>query len=104
MIEFLGNETFVVNHYDQIEATQKSQPRRANAAFNSETLQQFFEAMLVANLPKELVLPDQLYQCIPPEARIEFNKARNQLTRESDKRNGDAKPQAVGQLPKQYTA
>ena len=27
MIEFLGNEAFAVNHYDQVEATQRAQPR-----------------------------------------------------------------------------
>jgi len=104
MIEFLGNEAFAVNHYDQVEATQRAQPRRANAAITSNTMQQFFEAMLVANLPKELVLPEQLYQCIPNEARIEFNKARNRLARESEKSDESAKPAATGGLPKQYTA
>ena len=104
MIEFLGNKAFMVNHYDQVEATQRSQPRRANVAFNSDSMQQFFEAMLVVNLPKEQVLPEQLYQCIPNEARMEFNKARNQLVRESEKHDGDTKPQAVGQLLKRYTA
>ena len=94
----------VENHYNQLEATQRAQPRRANAAFTSDSMQQFFEAMLVANLPKELVLPEQLYQCIPNEARLEFNKARNQLARESEKRDDDAKPAATGALPKQYTA
>ena len=64
-----------------------------------DQLDQMLQTMLVSQLPQEYVLNDKLYQCIPREARIEFNKARNQLAKEA-KTQHDSKPAA---LPKQYT-
>jgi len=83
ILEFLSNEAFVVSYYNEEEARTKAKSWHAHAKVadtetvqNDDSMQQLIDAMLLSQVPQDLVLPNKIYQCIPREARVEFSKAR----------------------------
>jgi len=108
LIIYMNDEALKARHFNQEQAGRRARPQRANVVDSSHspteqpvtsTIDNAWQVMLASKLPQSYIIPREIFECIPEEARLDFMRKRNQLA--ASKPQG--KPQSVDKGARQPT-